>query len=78
MLVCLPGSVAQKAPHSPYSRHHSANLVTLLLEKVERSGLHVMCEKVSRKWLAWVVVKGLRLTPFQNLPMSSSCASSAG
>lgn len=51
--------MAQREPCSPYSRHYSANLVTLSLEMVERAGLHMMRGKVSIKWLAWVVVEEL-------------------
>lgn len=70
--------MAQREPCSPYSRHYSANSVTLSLEMVERAGLHMMCGKVSIKWLAWVVVEELGLTQFQSLPMPRSCATSAG
>lgn len=70
--------MSQREPHSPYLGHHSPNLVTLLLEKFERAGLDMVCQKVSINWLAWAEVKELGLTQFQRLPMPSSCATLAG
>lgn len=77
-MVSLPGSMSQREPRSPYSGHHSPNWVTLLLEKVERAGLHVVCQKVSINWLPWFGVKELELAQFQRLPVPSSCAILAG